>query len=69
MHLTLQSTAERKSMSMQMISDEMHSDTIAIRQKKKEKKKGKWEVITFITCTFVRQENTHLNDSVEIWGI
>ena len=29
------STAERKSMSMQMISDEKHSDTIAIKQKKK----------------------------------
>ena len=30
----LQSIAERKSMSMQMISDEMHSAAIAIRQKK-----------------------------------
>ena len=28
-----------KCMIMQMISDEMHSDTIAIRQKKKKKKK------------------------------
>ena len=38
---TLQSTAERKSMSMQMIFDEMHSDTNAIRQKKNQSKNGK----------------------------
>ena len=37
----VQSTAERKSMSMQLLSDEMRSDTIVIRQKKYNLKSGK----------------------------
>ena len=44
-----QNIAKLKSIPMQMISDFMHFDTIALRQKKMQF--GKWTVIVVVQCT------------------